>query len=97
MFAARFDSLKRKMLKQEKPVLLKKIVSCQSGTPDYYTYMDLFLMPENNTIEIEVEDDFNTYTFYTIVRDPALIQKIIEREQNDYLERRRSATEASFV
>lgn len=66
MFAVRFDDLKRKMAQASPPVKLKKLITTNTGMPEHETYLNLFLMPENETIHIEVEDDNRTYTFFTI-------------------------------
>lgn len=66
MYAMKFDDLRRKMLVQEKPKDLHKLTTAIEGTPEFDTYMGLYLMPENTAIHMEVEDDNKTYTFYTI-------------------------------
>jgi len=66
MYAMRFDDLRRKMLTKSPPVELRKLTTAIQNTPDYDTYMGLFLMPENEAIHVTVEADDKTYTFYTI-------------------------------
>lgn len=87
MFALKFDDLMRKALAHPtNPVYLKKLVTAMPGTPDYEAYMGLFLLPENDTVEILLEDD-RTATFYTIITDP----KFIKTEREAYYERIRAA------
>jgi hypothetical protein len=79
LFAVRFDDLKRKAL--PKGTLMRKITTCFSNTPEFEQYMGLFLMPENNTLEVFIEDDNKTYTFYTVITDPRTIELELERER----------------
>ena len=67
VFAVRFDDLMRKMRQQNPPVQLKKLITTNAGMPEHEAYLNLFLMPENDTIHIEIEDDNRTYTFFTII------------------------------
>ena len=70
MFAVRFDDLMRKMRAAQPPVELKKLITTNQGMPEHEVYLNLFLMPENDTIHVEIEDDNRTYTFFTIVPSP---------------------------
>ena len=79
MFAVKFDDLKRKVL--PKGVLMRKVTTCFTNTPEHEKYMKLFLLPENETLEVFIEDDAKTYTFYTIVTDPHTIELELERER----------------
>lgn len=63
MFAMGFDDLKRKLA--PKGVVLNKLSTCFPGTDDYEAWTAVFLQPENNTVDIFIEDDFRTTTFYT--------------------------------
>ncbi len=64
MFEAHFDDLKRKM--EAKGVDLHKLTTCFRGTPEYETWMELFVMPENTTIHYTTDEKDDVYTFYTI-------------------------------
>lgn len=59
-----FDDLKRKVAPTGTE--LHKLVSCFVGTDEYTAWMNVFLQPENDTVEVCIEDDHSTYTFYTI-------------------------------
>lgn len=65
MFAVKFDDMRRKLLASKKPVELHKLVTVPTGTPEFEAYMGLFLAEDNKTIDILVEDDNKTYTFFT--------------------------------
>jgi hypothetical protein len=65
-FAVHFDDFKRK-LRREKDIQAKKLMTTYPGTDDYEAYMALFLSEDNNSIEICIEDDNRTTTFYIIV------------------------------
>jgi hypothetical protein len=97
MFAVRFDDLKRKMLKQDKPVLLNKLTTAMSGSPEFEVYMGLFLMPENTAIHVEVEEDNKTYTFFTIITDEHLIELAKKRKEEEYDRNRSAVSSGAFV
>lgn len=64
MFAVKFDDYKRRLAKNN--IKVTKLITAMQNTDDYNTYMGLFLMPENKAIDIIVEDDNSTYTFFTL-------------------------------
>jgi hypothetical protein len=78
LFAVKFDDTKRKVL--PKGVLMRKITTCFPNTPEYEQYMRLFLLPENETLDIFIEDDNKTTTFYTVITDPHTIELELARE-----------------
>jgi hypothetical protein len=63
MYALKFDDFKRKVAPQG--VQLNKLITCFPGTDDYDAWMAVFLQPENDTVDILIEDDYSTTTFYT--------------------------------
>lgn len=83
MFALEYDAFKRKMLKQEPPVLLRKVATVSAGTEDYYAFMSAFVGKDNTTLEVFPESDGNTYTFYTIITDQHRIERELEYERNN--------------
>lgn len=99
MFAVEFDDLARKLDRLEKPVYLNKLLTTQSGTPDFDVYMGLYMMPDNDSIHIKIESDNRTYTFYTIIADQHLIDLAKKRkaEKFDDAERARRNPTGSFV
>ena len=66
MFALAFDRLQRSMKDKHPETKLNKLVTAQTGTPDFETYITLFLADDNDSIHMQVEDDKRTYTFFTI-------------------------------
>lgn len=97
MYAVRFDDLKRKMLKQDKPVLLNKLVTAQTGSTDFDVYMGLFLSADNEAIHVEVEEDNKTYTFFTIITDEHLIELAKKRKEEEYDRNRSAVSSGAFV
>lgn len=81
MFAVRFDSLKRKMIKQDPPVLLHAVETLQTGSPNFEGFMALYLDPDNATLDVCIEDDNRTYTFFTTFRDPHMIDLVANEER----------------
>lgn len=65
MYALSFDDLKRKLARAEKPVELRALSTCTLGTAEWETYWRLANLP-GNVIDVMVEPDHRTYTFYTI-------------------------------
>lgn len=64
MFALKFDDAKRKLATSG--IELHDLATAMTGTDDYELWMGMYLMPENNTIHLIVEDDKSTHTFFTI-------------------------------
>lgn len=65
MYALGFDDLRRKVLK--KGIELRPLPegTCTLGTDTWETYWRLYNMPDS-VIDVKVEADERTYTFYTI-------------------------------
>lgn len=63
MYAMGFDDLKRKVA--PKGIVLNKLITCFPGTDDYEAWMAVFLQEENTTVDVLIEDDYSTTTFYT--------------------------------
>lgn len=66
MFAVKFDDMRRKLLASKQPVELHKLETLMQGTPEFEAYLSLFMGEDNTTIDIVVEEDGKTYTFYTV-------------------------------
>lgn len=69
MFAIAFDDLRRRVAK--KNVELRPLATCSMGTDEWELYWKLY-NAENSVIDVKVEDDNRTYTFYTIHKHHAV-------------------------
>ena len=91
MFAVKFDDLARKLINnQDKPIFLNKLITAQQGTPEFEAYLGAFLLPENETIEVSIEEDNKTYTFYTVITDPHMIELAKKRKAEKFDESERA-------
>lgn len=69
MYAMNFDDFKRKLAahSDEKfPFKLELLETCVRNTPLWEGWLDKY-MAEGSDINVTIEDDCNTYTFYKIV------------------------------
>lgn len=73
MFALKFDGAQRLM--KTKGVELHKIATAAKDTDEWNTWMGVYLMPENTALDIYVEDDNSTYTFFTTHFHPAKVEE----------------------
>lgn len=78
MFALKFDDLKRKLA--PKGVELHDIATAAKGTEDWDVWMGVYLMPENVSLHLVVEDDETTHTFYTIHVQPKVEEENLKPE-----------------
>jgi len=68
MFALAYDAFNRRLKNNKSPVTLNLLSTCQIGTPAFNEWSAKFLAEDNNSIEILVEDDKKTYSFFEVIK-----------------------------
>jgi hypothetical protein len=77
MYAELFDDFKRKLAAkppEEFPYRVQFLMTCNKGSTVYDEWMSKYM--EATDIDVTVEDDHNTFTFYRIVpREPVVVNE----------------------
>lgn len=79
MFALGFDDLKRKFNKSGIELRPLPNGTCTIGTNQWEQYWHIYNLPES-LVDVKVEDDNRTYTFYTIHK----INESLEEAPNEH-------------
>lgn len=72
MYAEVFDDFRRKMLARpaaEYPFEIKRLQTCMKNTPLWDTWIARYLADDGDEsdIQVTIEPDGTTYTFYTVI------------------------------